>query len=1439
MNHLILSEKELSRDQFLDSNSASGLYLLDSTIDVSNLGNSLGFAENNGMVYTHDISVECQNTYISLKQYLRYFILNEKLSHDVNGPSNFPLVRFKDSLGLNIWENFISQNKFGGKFSYTHTLNIDNGIIILINDLKIINGGSINNDYINLKLNSIVATNINISIRFSEGAIKVINHYDNSQIGTTIIHNFKEEHNFLIAIKFDTGALKIGFHFYGKDETTFTTGFFATGIFLSSGGNNILEFNNGLTELNQSCSLSGIETFINTGLNFVTSTPSSNELNKIYNNFTLYDYIIDTKISDTNYPIFKDSVYTKKYNNDKLVICFASFRSDVTLYTHNLTFMIYDKITDSFMNKKSFTFPIPIFNYVSGQQRSRYRPLSEDAPLNIIIDNNTIYLLIEERKMDTVNGFCKTGMYGIFSENLGLTWKRISDGTINNFSDSLEHPFQSGFMIDSKFAIANDNKALLHAASYQYNSMGAYWIDKDSDNNYWAILIDNSNYHFGTKIVKFDNDHVILGEWEHYALRGCSIIKVIGSYIFALTSSILSGNINQIVKLDKSNPMNVIKSSTFVLSLGDAINGNTIVTDGTYIYLGTAYGKILKLDLNLNLIATYTTSSISYINGLLYYGGYLYFVNQINAKIYRVDISFVTETNYTLTGYIGNTNFVMGMVTDGTYIFICNNNSTAGKIIRFNIATQAVISAALSVNNNNAYGQVYYDANYVVCGTFNAIDRFAYPALTARSSIAVSSDFIYTNFYYYNNFAHVSYYATVASQLYRPNIYRLVVNTTPMAYDATNAYVYYGLRIIIKSHTDVKQIRNYDQIYLYYTNGIPNTNPLNMRYGKFVGAITVAVGPGSGVTQTAHGLALFKIPSSSNFALIYHSQDGVGYSLYAQQINFDGTNFTLSGSPVKIIDQIGTLEQALNSFHAVIDTDNNYYYIFGASRKSNSPSPDPLQMNTNLYCIYNTTGNLFSGWNYIATPIVKNMLSFESTNLLFTAFMSIEYFNNDLIRCYPFSNPNGYNETVPYNFILLQSNIKYKKPSSYFNFIPDYSFLFSSNELVSTNFSGDISFMLYQNNSPKTILDSNSINKQADGTFSEMIDNINIKFGGNYMYDFDKVYVKSDYQIKGDEIASISPSEVWKSVDDLSMARITFDSTLEGNLNLKFIFNAFGLMNTNFRTAKILACNDGDFSTPDFSQTIYSNYVYKDNGSNIYSDTISAIDDNYIKFTNLNSTKLNLFSLIGKYIETTGTIKKVYKVINCDKYGIYTSGNPDSDGVLAGDTIYLFGDRFLNVTANFGLESGIQKYRYIGVEIPIQPTYDGYFQIGKFLIGLGLKLTYARSVPYTDTLSSGVQINKSIGMQSYPVINHKPLFETEIAWNKLRRDGKEELESFLRYTELNKYNFIFCNNPDSIVKDDNTLNNFQLVRLTNDYELSHELGDDSIFVVSLNLMEEL
>jgi len=1424
MNHLILSEKELSRNQFLDSTSKTGLYLLNPIIDENNLGDTIAFLQDNGLVNDHNIIIECQNHYTSLKQYMRYTILNEKLEHIVNGPSNYPLVRFKDSEGLNIWENFKSQNKYGGYFSISNTMNVDNGIIIIINNLKIINGGDLDSDKICLRYIGTTGTNIDFSIRFSKTGIKVINNYNNSQIGSTVLHDFSEEHSFLIAIKFDAGALKMGFHYYGNNETTYTLGFYDASLFLGSGGIPIIKFINGQTSSNHSCSISGIDFYISTGLNFVTFAPSPQNIYKLCLNYTLYDSIIDTKINTGLYTNFYDTIYTKKYDNDKLIICYLLFKSSFTQLP-KIYFMVYDKLTDSFINKKD-TIANMYMQYTS-LTRTPYSNISNNYILKINVIGTRIFLSIH--LVGSSNNYAINNVSHMYSDDLGLTWFNcckdsgfpFNDFNTSAFQINLENPFENGFVIDSDFIIANDNKALLEATSYCLPYIEPYDIKIDGSGNYW--LIGGNYWHSGTKLAKFDSSGNILGVWEHCTLKYCRTIQIIGNYIYAFGFVFDSC----IVKIDINNPMNIVKKENFNISLfgiiGNVTFNGSVTDDGTYFYVGIIEGYLIKIDLNLNYISSYlVTLPISKsFTGIDHNSNdnSLWFTTQTPGYIYKISSTFTGETQYVLTGYSGQNYGGQSIKVweTGNYVFICDNNNTSGKVLRISTAGTVPISAALSVNNNNILDKIYVDGSYIFCITVNGFDRFSYPQLVAISSYTkpVNTNTL-TMFYNTSiNRMFVGLENTVpltVSNFNFSNIVKVITTSLPPSLEASYK-IYKQYRITIKSHTDINQnLKDFDKIYLKYNNGVPLQN--DIRYGKFVASIDIYNLFTDNMLLTIGGLCILPIPSSNNFALIYHAYSGTQWNIYGQQIDFDGTNFTLNGAPIVLISNVGQ-DERYSSFHKIIDTDANYLYIFMSKNRTTS------QKNYDTYVMSNTSLSPLGTWTNITTIINKPAY----LNSLFVAFKSIEYFNNDLIRSFIFVNPNGYSEPLPYNFAILQSNIKYKKPSRYLVFVNDTSYVFSVKD-VNSLFTGDNTFRMFKSYSPKTILDSNSINKTVDNIFSEMIDNILVKFGGSKMYDLDKIQILSDYQIKGDEIASISPSEIWKSEDDNVIHRIIFDATLNGNNSLKFVFNSFALLNTNFEHAKILACDDGDFNTPDFSFDLYS---YIPNAGLI---TCGTVTKNYIKISSL--TYPSLYKYIGNYILIKSGIASgnVYKIINSDGFGIYLNNDVQSDGLIVSDTFVIFSDRMFNVNTNFNSESSIVKYRYIAVEIPAQKTYEGYYIIGKLLIGLALKLKYARSIPYSDSFSSGIEINKSIGKQAYPIINHNEIFSTEIVWNKLKKDGVNELILFMKYIQINKHNFAFAN-------DMSKLNDFKLVRLSDDFEYSHELGDDSIFTSSLSLIEEL
>jgi hypothetical protein len=346
-------------------------------------------------------------------------------------------------------------------------------------------------------------------------------------------------------------------------------------------------------------------------------------------------------------------------------------------------------------------------------------------------------------------------------------------------------------------------------------------------------------------------------------------------------------------------------------------------------------------------------------------------------------------------------------------------------------------------------------------------------------------------------------------------------------------------------------------------------------------------------------------------------------------------------------------------------------------------------------------------------------------------------------------------------------------------------------------------------------------------------DNILIRFIATLLetYGNDTFLIQSDFIFSGCSLFSTSPSDFWKSLIDNNLQRITFDAEL---INLyKFHFNSFALLNTNMYEVIIKADNNTvpNWTTPGFSKTINAKHPE----TNIYN--INTVNKNYIAIDNFQNNRPYLY--IDSYIKfTSGALSgNVYKVIDSDGYGLYINADLQTLGAVATDDIIVYNDRMFGLVDNNFNESSIKHYRHLAIEIPAQKTNEGYYQIGKFIFGLGMKIDYARSINYNDTESPNITLNRSIGGQVYPRLNGESVFSTSLFWNKIRAIEEKELNSFLSYIGFSLNSFAFINQPGTFQQ--NELNNFRLLRLSNEYDKTHRLGDDSIFAISsIDLVED-
>jgi hypothetical protein len=584
--------------------------------------------------------------------------------------------------------------------------------------------------------------------------------------------------------------------------------------------------------------------------------------------------------------------------------------------------------------------------------------------------------------------------------------------------------------------------------------------------------------------------------------------------------------------------------------------------------------------------------------------------------------------------------------------------------------------------------------------------------------------------------------------------------------------------------------------------------------------ITIGDPEGTANEKNVGGLEHYKRSSASNDSiLIFSLATGGAINLYSHLITWTGTDWTDSGVNIIEIASIDVDGNILKQFHGIWDNINNNFFLYVNTAQE-----------INEHYLYQATVTADGVWNKYGIFLSENNLDRKGN----INFQSYEWLNNSLLYIFALNNifgidPNDYYLQLPQNILNDYPANDANEYEVFHNLMRNYvngSLNISDPIITEYGYHWRIKFL---SNSYKQLLTS----------LRELTDNIFVDFNGTIVYLNDKwraftqpalVGISTD---EGDELASISPSEISIFSNTGSNYIVHFDATQNGNAWDKFIFNAFCILNSNFYEAELLGDNNAtpNWGAPAFQQTIYAyhplQYIFT-SGTVTGNHVVLSIPDNII------------FEFIGSYVKVISGADagSVYQIVDSDGFGIYLNDNVQSNGLLSGDTIHIFIDRAFGTTANFGEASAIQRYRHIALKIPAQNTVTNDFRVGKLILGIGQKLTQARSIPFNDINISGIQINRSQGGQVYPRINSDPIFQTEIVWNKLRDEYEKEVAKFLEAIQYKLYNFaMVLNTSDSLTQQE--LNNFKLMRLENDYGITHRLGDDSVMrTKSLTLIED-
>lgn len=1405
MNHLILSEKDLKRTQFLSATEQSGLFIESPSIDSNNNGDTSLLVSDSGITQSHDITIQCEP--LTYKDYL------DNLNNVYNpiSPITNAFFRYKDELDIdNNFKN--NQNAYGGKFfkSFSgYTFNLNNGARIFINNFKVKNGGDTDSDKAVIKIGLQFGINyIDIGLRFSKSGLKVYNYKNSSQIGTTIINDFSYDCTIMIAFKVIASQLYISLYYKKVSDIIWTLGFHDNNVFYDT---NIvsdlgISFLVSETDFGHEFKISSFDVdFISDG-GLAGTLPITNDFSEgVDFNYSILDNIwedisgIYSSIPLNALPLNK-CITVYEYNSQYSIILYRYFINGSQ--NSKVIFMLYDLISNSIINKKELTFTENYLNSaVVNQQKYSH--------IKVIVNSTgRIYLLNFKMQNSGSFNFNNAGFLQLsitYSDDLGVNFSSIATYNLIRVSG---FPINSGtnpiFYIDKikniDCLISPDDNKILISASLENPEIWGKSIFIDSSNNIYIM------YKSG-QLLKFSN---ILTNGIIWQSKKIYLNPNNNPFIYVSSNDKLFVFPNR-PSFDKIREVNILTGIETGLVLDCDLhfspsyffgNNYQITDDGTFLYIleNTSPSTITihKYDMSTGVHTSATTSGYSQGDSIKYHTntGLLYIACNRNSPSASGLIALNTNLTFNNFNIINTFNIGGGtpMIANGIYLFIAQYNS--GRIYRVNTSNNNVANAILGYVGANS---ITYDGTYIAVGFGDLTQAIDYYDTSLTSTTSLRNVI---------NFANLMIGDT------SPNSGKVlcaiarssgdIIGITEYDRVSNSEYSIQRITPFIGKHFNL--LLEFD-LNTFLTNYIDNIFTTE-KIGSLVGWNTLEL--------NISNLFIKSSSSLNNFIFCYlkHDNNNNNIYFYTTQIDWNGTNFI----PTNIYTNKFTLPyNEINSpifvfSKKVQNLNKNFFYIYvnifeSAMDKililgSDLNSDNIWQLlkvqknEINNYIPVNSFEYLYNRLTFLIN--LGNIDGFSSgldESLLFSSRYRNAYPNNYIIP------PFDINNLDLRNFIITNTNlITPSTPNSYITDFDDESFI-----LTLTSYAKYNNFNI---------------------TYQILIDNINILFNGINIYFYDKFYFGTNFYIKGDEVASISPSEIWKSNNDNNLQRIVFDATLNEGDYLKYVFNAFALININFKHARILANDTNIWTSPSFAQDLYSYYPGE------YLFNVVSVQGNYIK---INITDSNLFKYVGSRIYiTSGALSGYsYKIINCDKYGIYVNADIQSLGLIVTDTIEIVIDRCFDYTSTFDLESSIKRYRYIAIEIPAQRTNEGYYIIGKLVIGLALKLKYTRNTKFNDSFNSSIDLNSSSGKQIYPVKNSNPVYSTNLLFNQLRKDGKNELQTFLEYIEYNLYNFVFLN-------DITNKNNFKLMRLYNDYGYENMLGDNSLYKLDeLELMEEL
>jgi len=288
-------------------------------------------------------------------------------------------------------------------------------------------------------------------------------------------------------------------------------------------------------------------------------------------------------------------------------------------------------------------------------------------------------------------------------------------------------------------------------------------------------------------------------------------------------------------------------------------------------------------------------------------------------------------------------------------------------------------------------------------------------------------------------------------------------------------------------------------------------------------------------------------------------------------------------------------------------------------------------------------------------------------------------------------------------------------------------------------------------------------------TRSELVhlsDGIEVSFVGGIGYVGDNWRVRTEYRFPKEAILRDSPSEIWRSIGDNRLVDIVFDAG-SGNA---FSINRFALVNSNFKNCKLVMASDSAFTSA--LATIDCSAV-------VTSGTISDHGEYFIKDTALRLSPKKWRGSILALIGGNGDFR--FRIDDNDPSKIYCFDDEidTTTDLDNGDPYSILADR-MNGRSSGGT---VVQRRYMKIRIPSQRTPEGFYQIGRAVLGREYQFEVDIDWEFTDDQTGNIVVQESLARLRYGSKRGERMRSVGVSWRGLGRNIIDTIRALFDYCD--------------------------------------------------------